>query len=173
MSSKVVPPGRDLIEVARALEFLGRSLGQFPYQWSRPGPNSKPILVNGVFPITGAAGSNPICSFSVPDGMIFSLTGFVVGFFGNGWVEGDGTLLWTLNVTGGVGDRPVDYLRAISVAMGSFTEGPYPIPGRLEFKPGNILTWNLAETGAGPVIGAGQDAYAQIFGHIYPLSEAQ
>lgn len=172
MSSQIVKPGRDLVEVARALEFFGRSAGQFPYQWSRPGPNSKPVMVPGAIVVSGVAATvTPICTFTVPDGMIFSLTGFIIGFNGTGWADGDGTLLWTLNVTGGIGQRPVDYMRELSIGMGSFMDGPFPVAGRQEFKPKNVLTWNLTETGAVPG-GAGQIATAMIFGHLYPLSEA-
>jgi hypothetical protein len=175
MSSQIVPPGRDLIEVARALEFFGRSAGRFPYQWSRPGPNSKPVIVNGILMVTGETDeTSTIVTYSVPDGMIFSLTGFITGFAGTGWNEGSGDLLFTLNVQGGVGNRPVDYLRDISVSMGDFKQGPFPIPARLEFQPGNVLAWTLFEVGSaagGPVTGSGQNALVQIYGHLYPIAE--
>lgn len=172
MSSQVVPPGRDLIEVARGLELIGRSVGRFAYQWSNPGPNSKPIIVTGSVEVTGAPDPSTldIASFTVPDGMIFSLTGFIVGFAGSGWTPFTDQLKFTLSVAGGVGDRAIDYLRNLKSAHGSLEQGPYPVPARLEFLPRNVLTWRVTSDGT-ILEGTGQYAFAQIYGHLYPIVE--
>lgn len=170
MSSQVVPAGKKYVEVARALESLGQSLGTFPYQWSRPGPNSSVVMEQATLDINIAAGVYPIVSYQVPDGMRFSLTGFIVDFLGTGWVPGSSDLLFTLNCVS-AGSRAVDYLRNLNVAMGDLRQGPFPIAARLEFQPLDVLTWNLTQT-INILPGAGQVVFAQIYGHLYPQTEA-
>jgi hypothetical protein len=172
MSSQVVLPGRDLIEVARGLEAIGRSLGKFAYQWSQPGPNSKPVIETASveIPVDAVPADLDVVSFTVPDGMVFSLTGFVTGFSGSGWTPFSTQLVFSLFVQGSGGSWTVDYLRGISWANGSLEQGPYPVPARLEFKPRDVLTWRASIDGT-LLPGVGQNAFAQIYGHLYPIVE--
>ena len=141
-------------------------------QYLFPGPNSRHIRAAAKAAVPdytlGPATALLTPSFQVPDGMVFSLRGVQVLGFVASWNPASGDLLFTLAVTSG-GNRNVDYLQNIDIEMGS-PELPYPIGGRLEFEPLDILQWSvLASANVG--IGAPNFVEAVLWGHLYPASQ--
>jgi len=170
MSSKVVlRPPRDLVSGAKALEDPQRLAGKWPYQWIFPGPHSRQVLENQAAPVPTIGTSIQLLSYLVPDGLRFSLRGVVFAFFGSGWNEGSGDLVFSLTVQA-AGTRDVDYLNNVTTHLGS-PDFPYPILGRLEFAPEDVLIVNLANN-ANVVAGSPNFVVAHLVGHTYPNSEA-
>jgi hypothetical protein len=165
----IVRPGRDLVKAAGVLEDPARVLGTYPYQWMFPGPHSRHVLANGSIPVpTLAAGSTNILVYQVPDGWRFSLRGIVFAFFGTGWDEGSGTLLFTLSVQA-AGTRKVDFLMNVATHLGS-ADFPFPILGRLEFAPNDTLVVSVVSDGT-VTAGLPNSVTAMLLGHTYPNSE--
>lgn len=164
--SRILTPGPSLVKGARALEDPKSSIGTYPYQWLFPGPHSRQVLANNTIPITGPGNTDIILEYLVPDGMIFSLRGIVWGFIGNGWSEGSNELVFNTTVTA-AGTRKVDFLNNWKTHVGSL-ESPYPMLGRLEFAPLDVVRVAVTNTG-GPASG---NCFAHLVGHTYPQSEA-
>ena len=144
-------------------------------QYLFPGPNSRHVRAassvavpdyTGVTPNTATAALLP--AFEVPDGMIFSLRGVVIGGFVQSWNQGSQDMLFTLQVTAG-GTRNVDYLQNINTELGG-TLLPFPIGGRLEFEPLDVLQWFVTVT-ANVQIGAPNFVCATLWGHLYPAGQ--
>lgn len=174
MPGKVIQAGPSLIQAGRALTNDPRkSIGRYPYQWLFPGPHSKKVLAgpDQICTLTGPGNTDLVMSYTVPDGMVFSLRGVVVGYLpgpaASVWMEGSNQLVFTLRVTA-AGTRNVDFLANIRTHLGSL-ESPYPILGRDEFAPLSVLTWSVTNTG-GPA--AGNFAFAHLVGLTYPQVEA-
>jgi hypothetical protein len=170
---QIIRPGRDLISAARTLEDPKRLLGSFPYQWIFPGPHSRQVLANQTLPLPPAGtGPQQVLTYQVPDGLRFSLRGVVFAFFGTGWNEGTSTqLIFTLQVQA-AGIRQVDFLNNVTTHLGS-PDFPYPILGRLEFAPLDILIVTINnQTGSGIAAGPPNTVVAHLVGHTYPNSEA-
>jgi hypothetical protein len=175
VSSKVIEapqtiaPGRGLVTAAELLASPKRALGKWPYQWLFPGPNSRHVLANSSVAIPAATHTSVVLTYQVPDGYRFSLRAVVFGFFGAGWNEGTATgLSFTLDVQA-AGTRNVDFLTNVLTHLGS-ADQPYPILGRLEFAPNDLLQVNVTN-GGGVTTGASQIAFAHLVGHTYPNSE--
>lgn len=169
MSSSVITPGPSLVAAAGALGDRRRLLGAYPYQWLYPGPNSKHVDAEGSAPVPAIGLTAETVSYRVPEGLRFSLRGIVAQYFGTGWTQGDGSLLWTLRVQSG-GSRNVDFYTNIKTARGSSVL-PYPILGRLEFQSLDLLT--IVFTNVSLVIGdPPAPVNSRLVGHTYPNSEA-
>lgn len=162
---KVVPAGRELIIATRALETHGHDRNQ----WRNPGPNSSWIMEPGFADLPVDTTPAAIVSYTVPDGMIFSLRSFIVNYFGANWTQGTTQILFTLRVTG-VGPRTVDNLRNLRMNYGSTVQGPWPVGARVEFEPGETLTWEVVQDGT-VLPSENNIAFAQIDGFLYPQSE--
>lgn len=167
---KVLQPGRSTTLAAEALESPRRLLGRWPYQWLFPGPNSRHVLANQSAPLPASGLSVSVLTYQVPDGLRFSLRAIVFGFNGTGWTEGSPTgISFTLQVQA-AGTRNVDFLQGVLTHLGSASQ-PYPILGRLEFAPLDVLVvvaTNLAgQVAAGPP----NNVFAHLVGHTYPNSE--
>ena len=141
-------------------------------QYLFPGPNSRHVRAASKVAVPdytgGPATATLVPSFTVPDGMVFALRGVQVLGFVQSWNQASGDLLFTLAVTSG-GNRNVDYLLNIDTELGS-TQLPYPIGGRLEFEPLDMLTWSVLAT-ANVGIGAPNFVEAVLWGHLYPASQ--
>jgi hypothetical protein len=168
MSSKIIEAGPVLSQGARALVDPSRNVGTYPYQWIFPGPHSKQVLVNETVPLLGPGNTTAIFSYKVPLGMRLSVRGFVWGFLGTGWNEGSNQLVASL-VVDAAGPRVVDFLNNMRTHMGSL-ESPYPILGRLEFEPLDLLTFQVVNTG-GPPASSSNFVFAHLVGSNYPDGE--
>jgi hypothetical protein len=149
-----------------------RSIGRYPYQWLFPGPNSKKVNANRAIALTGPGNTDLILEYKVPDGMLFSLRGVVLGYIENAaspsvWQEGSTELAFTLSVEA-AGTRNVDFFTNILTHYGSL-ESPYPVLGRDEYAPLSVLRWQVTNTG-GPA--AGNYVFAHLLGLLYPQIEA-
>jgi hypothetical protein len=167
----ITKPGPSLVEVARSLEDPRRMLGKYPYQWVFPGPHSRQVLANGAVLLPAGAGATAqILKYQVPDGWRFSLRGVVFAFFGTGWNEGVGDITFTLTVQA-AGTRNVDFLVGVKTHLGS-PDFPFPIMGRLEFAPLDVLIPIVTNvTGVLPG-GPPNSVTAMLVGHTYPNSES-
>lgn len=142
-------------------------------QWLFPGPHSRhvraaPTTVVSVPDYTLAPATVVVLQWQVPDGMVFSLRGVQVLGFVQSWNQGSGDLTFNLAVVSG-GNRNVDFLQGITTELGS-NELPFPIGGRLEFEPLDILQWTATAT-ANVGIGAPNDLFCSLWGHLYPAAE--
>jgi len=141
-------------------------------QYLFPGPNSRHVLAASKVAVPdytiAPATATLAPTFTVPDGMVFSLRGVSILGFVASWNQASGDLLFTLSVLSG-GNRAVDYLQNIDTELGS-TELPFPIGGRLEFEPLDQLIWTvLASANVG--FGAPNVVKAYLWGHLYPASQ--
>ena len=166
---QVIPAGTDLVRAAGALEGNSRRLGKFPYQWLKPGPNSQHVLAAGAAAMPGGYGTtSTLLTYTVESGLRFSLRGILLGSTSPDWEEGSGNLIFSVQV-GGVGQRPVDWLASVDTRLGSTTNGPWPILGRLEFQAEEVISV-LATPIAVITLGAGFN-FAKLVGHTYPNFE--
>lgn len=166
---KIIQPGPSLVEAGRALEDPRRQVGKWPYQWLFPGPNSRQVLANGtsVAPTSGTP-QTPL-SYTVPDGYRFSLRAIVFFYNGTLWHEGTATGLSFSLIDQAAGSRAVDFLANVLTHLGT-PDQPYPILGRLEFAPTDVLT--VVVSNGGGFVPAGTDTVvAHLVGHTYPNSE--
>ena len=149
-----------------------RMLGEYAYQWLYPGPNSRPVFENGVIPLPDISGGSPVSAqvitYQVPDGWRFSLRGIVLDFIGSGWVEGSGDLVFNVEVQA-AGIRNLEFLGNVKTVIGSRVDGPYPILGRMEFAPLDILVVNVTNNAVANI--GTQFVTAHLVGHIYPNSQ--
>ncbi len=119
-------------------------MNSFP--WFLPGPQSKQVTATGSAP--NADGTIVILSYTVPEGVIFSLRGVAAGADDPNslWVIGSGQLLFTLRVTAGGGTRPVEFFVDLNNPIGGHIQ-PYPVLGRCEFEENNLLEWICVSDG--------------------------
>lgn len=144
------------------------------FPWLVPGKHSRhiraaskvaiPDYVTAGAPQTAAL----LNSFQVPDGMIFSLRGICFLGFVQSWAQASGDLTWSLQITSG-GPRTVDYFVNVDTELGS-VERPFPIGGRLEFEPLDILQ-GFVTASANVGIGAPNFVELILWGHTYPAAE--
>ncbi len=161
------------LALPRFTEALAKTnCNRFP--WLVPGEHSRHIRAASKVAIPDYSATPAVTTavlipaFQVPDGMVFSLRGICFLSFLQSWNQGSGDLLWTLNVTSG-GTRSVDYLVNVDTELGS-TERPFPIGGRQEFEPLDILQASITAT-ANVSIGAPNFVEMILWGHIYPAAE--
>ena len=172
-------PGAGLSRAAQPLASPTRALGTYPYQWSDPGPNSRPAMPSGsiaipqiVSPATSASGL--ILNYEVPEGYRFVLTDLAIGAFAPDWAPGSGSLLFSLVVKYSTGPRNVEFLASLAFGLGLFVGGgvqPVPWRGRSEFAPLDVLQVSLVNSGIATP-GANDYAVAALWGHTYPTSES-
>lgn len=171
-STSIIQPGPDLVRAARALGDPRRKIGEFPYQWQFPGPDSDQVLANDVIAMPGAAAKTLVLQYEVPEGVLFSLRGIVFDplVLDASWVEGSAGIVMTLLAIS-AGQRNVDYLQSFRTRLGSRISGPYPILGRLEFAPNTVLQMNVSTDGS--VTAALPNAITgHLVGHTYPHAES-
>jgi len=175
---KILRPGPALIQAARPLASPKRAEGVYPFQWNYPGPNSRMAAPNGsvaipqiVAPATSATAQIlPNGGYQVPEGYRLVLTDILLGAFAADWAQGSGQLSFTLVVVYSTGPRNVEFLQNITIPWG-FQGYPFPLRGRLEFAPLDVLQVVLTNTGI-PTPAASDYAYAVLNGFTYPTTES-
>jgi hypothetical protein len=174
---KIIKPGAGLIRAAQALADPRRTEGKFPFQWLYPGPNSRMAMPNTAAPvaipqIVGPATSAQavLVAYEVPDGFRFVLTDILMQAIATDWAIGSGQLTFSLQVAYSTGPRNVEFLGNLPFPLGTF-ERPWPLRGRLEFGPLEVLEVILTNTGI-PTPGANDFGYAALNGFTYPNTEA-
>lgn len=118
-----------------------------------------------------AAGPTTILTYEVPVGLRFSLRAVVLAFFGTGWNEGLGDITFTVSVIA-AGTRNIDFLVSVKTHLGS-PEEPFPIYGRLEFGPSDILVVTVTNVNDNVSAGPPNAVTAMLIGHTYPNAEAE
>lgn len=169
MSGKVITPGPSLVEAANAMTSKRRLAGAWPYQWMFPGPHSKDVDVPGNVVLPDAPGQATVLTYTVPEGLRFTLRGIVFQYSGDNWVQGSGSILWTLTVASG-GTRNVEGFVDVATQRGSVIN-PFPILGRLEFQSLDFLSITVSNVSLA-VTPASSPVSAQLLGWTYPNSEA-
>ena len=144
-------------------------------QWLFPGPHSRQIRAATTqvvsvpdYVTAGTPQTVVVLQWQVPDGMIFSMRAIQLLGFVQSWNQASGDLTFNLAVISG-GNRNVDFLQSIITELGS-NELPFPIGGRLEFEPLDVLQVT-ATASANVAIGAPNNLFACLWGHIYPAAE--
>lgn len=141
----ILRPGAALTRAAQlTLATKQRAEGEFPYQWLYPGPNSRMALPNGAVAIPaivapGTPVSAVVLEYQVPEGFRSVLRGLTMNAFtASDWNPGSGQITFTLLVKYSTGPRNVEFLATTPIPLGTF-ERPYPLEGRLEFAPLDVL----------------------------------
>jgi hypothetical protein len=174
-SRQMIRPGAELARAAQeTLTDPRRAEGKWPFQWDFPGPESRPVMQNGSvaippIPSGGTSASGIILQYTVPEGYRFRLKEVVMNAFSGDWQQGSGQLLFTLQVLYSTGPRNVDFLTNVAFGLGS-GQIPWPIHGRLEFDPRDVLQMNINNFGI-PAPAAADFAYGALNGFVYPNSE--
>lgn len=172
---KIINPGGSLIRAAQPLIDPKRTLGKFEYQWLAPGPNSRMAVPNGSVAIPAATVADPlpqtvvVVNYEVPEGYRFVLTDIAIGALAPDWSPGNGQLTFTLLVKYSTGPRNVEYLATLPFNLGTL-EIPWPLRGRLEFSPLDVL--QVVGTNVSLVTpGASDVFYGALNGFTYPAME--
>lgn len=175
-SRTIIKPGANLAMAAQeTLTDPRRAEGKYPFQWLYPGPNSRPVIQNGAVAIPAigsgqSSASATILEYMVPEGYRFVLTDLVMNAFASDWNPASGQLAFTLVVQYSTGPRNVEFLTNVLFGMGT-NQLPWPIRGRLEFHPLDVLQINLLNTGLATP-GTNDFGYGALNGFTYPNSEA-
>jgi hypothetical protein len=174
-SRQMIRPGADLARAAQeTLTDPRRAEGKWPFQWDFPGPNSRPVIENSsvaipAIPSGETSASAIILQYTVPEGYRFRLKEVVMNAFAGDWQQASGQLLFTLEVVYSTGPRNVDFLTNVPFGLGN-GQIPWPIHGRLEFDPRDVLQMNIVNVGI-PSPAAADFAYGVLNGFVYPNSE--
>ena len=160
----------NVLDRGRSLAALGKSSGSpFPYQWSVPGRNARPVMACQSGVLAGVAGTSVLALYTVPTGMRFFMTGYIVEFIGDGWNVGGVDLLMSFVLRGASVQRPLQYLSGLSLPFGSLADGPFPLPAALEFVAFDAITAQFVESGLVP---RGGRLVMGVFGYEVPESES-
>lgn len=138
--------------------------------WLIPPRLSTPVIAIGNLPIPAAA-SAAVVSYTVPQGLRFSLRGVVVSVVdpSGTWVQGSGSLIFDLSCIGSGGTRRVENFERIVSPLGSPVV-PYPLLGRCEFLETDVLVWSVTVTGV-VTSDLPQLAICHLLGWTYPISD--
>lgn len=132
--------------LADALELAQRRPDAWPYRWVFPSAFSQPVNPHGSIVLPAVAGGPAvIVSYTVPRGFFFVLAALMHSFKGNAtFHEGSGELLWGLFANAGSATpRAVETFADMTFSRGSAATAPWPVPGRLRFEQGTILTYRV------------------------------
>lgn len=98
-----------------------------------PERGSKHVAAAGSLPAPVTNAQTLIVQYQVPNGFRFRLKGLLLGCNCPGWTPGDGNAVFSLSLNKPVGSlnaqgAPVRGFENVSVPLGSFAFGPWPIP---------------------------------------------
>jgi hypothetical protein len=169
--------------VAKARALLARADRKLAdFWWCFPPQAADNVLqTNAVaLPDTSTAPQiyTPILQYQVPSGMVFVLTGVIFQVAVAGVVSqfAPGSLLGLLDLNAPIGTEslpipvgtPIKGFNALSVSLGSFPFGPWPLAKPFVFDPLDVLRWKVTN------ITAATDTVfvaAGLFGYTLPLDE--
>lgn len=172
----IIRPGAALTRAAQlTLADPKRADGEYPFQWLYPGPNSRIALPNGSVAIPaiatpGTPVTATILSYTVPEGYRLSLRALTMNAFASDWQRGSGQLTFTLQVKFSTGPRNVEFLASTNIGLGT-DEKPFPLEGRLEFQPLDVLVVMVTNNSISTPDTADY-AYAVLDGFTYPNAES-
>jgi len=149
-----------------------QSLWPFPWEYAPPG--SVPVFAALAIEAPQNFVPTIVVAHQVPDGMIFCLKGVVFGAsVGNAWTPGEGSIVFSIDINRpGGGNAQGIFLKDFSnvlVPLGSFTNGPWPIPGTEKNLFEELTTVRIKVT-TGAAINPGAPNYIQgvLQGYEYP-----
>lgn len=175
--------------VARARALLARkdSKDRWPYFWLFPPASADDTIVTGgiVLPAITFSPSvySQVLQYNVPSGMCFILTGVVAqaavaGDLNSAFAPGDGSMLFTLDVSQPTTSAvpvgaPVKGYNNLSVPLGSFQFGPWPLSKPRLFNPLDQLRWKV--TNVSLTVPSPNDIWVAcgLFGYTMPADEAK
>ena len=149
------------------------------YFWLFPPSSADDVLVTGGIALP--ADTDPqalVLEYDVPSGMVFVLTHVVAeagiaGSLNSAFAPGDGSLVFVLDVNQPLGSpipmgQPVKGFNALTVPLGSFEFGPWPLERPRVFNPLDAIRWkvtNVSNTTADVFVSCG------LFGYTLPADE--
>jgi hypothetical protein len=152
------------------------------YWWLFPPSNADDVLVTAGLALPGITSAPSVYSqvleYKVPSGMIFVLThtvngAAVVGNLNSAFAPGDGSIVFVLDVNQPIGSpipvgTPVKGFSALTVPLGSFPYGPWPLPAPRRFNPLDVLRWKVTNVSL-----ATADVFVScgLFGYTVPENE--
>lgn len=151
--------GPDMVKSASAM--IGTEAtnsNQWPYWWLKPRSDAQAVQRFGWIPapVAGVLTEITRATVIVPEAMVFVLRGYRLSFSTsvnpNPFVDGSGSILWTIDVDNPVGSGTnalagyaVPDLYNIADERGSKL-GPFPIEGYTVFKPKQVLRVKVITT---------------------------
>ena len=169
MSQQPSTPGPSFIRDAWNVFRRKGAREQWPYPWSYPPPGAIPV--HQYAGIAMPAASSPqalVLEYTVPNGFTFILTGIIAeartaGVFNSALAPGDGSLVWILDEEQPLGQTypsgaAVTDFSQLTVPMGSFESGPWPLAAPFAFAARHTLRWkilNVSNTTAGAYVANG------------------
>ena len=144
--------------------------------WEVAPYGSVPVFAAASIAAPTPATGNPtvVVSHTVPDGMIFCLRGVLLNAnVGNAWVPGDGSIVFSIDINRpGSGNAQGIFLKdfqSILFPLGSFANGPWPIPGTDKNLFEELTTIRIkVYTGAAINAGAPNFIHGILQGYEYP-----
>ena len=131
-----VPSGPQAANLAQNLYIAKRKSDRdlWPFPWEYAPPGSVPVFAYASIVAPANSTITVVVAHTVPDGMIFCLTGVLLdASVGNAWTPGDGSIDFSIDINRpGAGNAQGIFLKDFSsvlVPLGSFANGPWPIPG--------------------------------------------
>lgn len=150
---------------------------QWPYPWVDMPIDGRPFSRRGNFqaPAFGAGNQITLASFEVPMGYNAVVTHLFTGYFGTtaggAWVNGTGTVFWSVDVNTPLGASPVagyglpDYaLFDLSIGNAAY---PWPVSGGWVLEDGDVIRVK-GYTVATVDVGAGTALYGGVIGWVWP-----
>lgn len=148
--------------------FTGRKFGEpaVPFPWLMAGPDAEPFDEPGniIVPAAGL-GDTAILEFRCPVGYQGVLVGHQHQYFGAGFVQGSGDLLWRIGIDGNFPRS----MGAMPFEMGSL-ERPRPLYAPVRFGESQVITYFIDVPAGSPVAtGAGNYTIAALSGFLWPM----
>jgi hypothetical protein len=129
-----IPPvnGPDQVIGASKMRASKNRSEQWPYPWSYPPPNAKNAQPFGSIAAPQNGVQAQVLAYTVPTGMRFYLIGIIQQFAGTGFVQGSGSVLWTLDKDTPIssGTQPIQsssvaFFQSQPFTLGSFDHGAF------------------------------------------------
>ena len=142
-----------------------------------PPPGSKHVAAGGALPAPATNAQTLIVQYQVPNGFRFRLKGLLLGCNCPGWTPGDGNAVFSVSLNKPVGSlnaqgAPVRGFENVSVPLGSFAFGPWPIPEdeRSLFESRDVVRVLVSSNPLVIAPGLPNVFTAVLVGHIWPLN---
>lgn len=145
--------GVDSVYAADKLRKLNDRHEQWPYPWCYPPPNAKDAMPSGSIPAPAANTQALILQYTVPQGMRFYLVGLIQQIATSGFVEGSGSVIWTVDKDTPIGapavqSSPVAWLNNLPFTLGSFNNGPFKLGNPEIFEAGDTIRSKVITDGS-------------------------
>ncbi len=144
---------------------------EWPFPWLQQAADGRQFNQQGSQPAPVFGTQLTIVEYEIPEGFNACIHSIMRAFIGGGFVEGSGSILWTLDVNRELGALPIIGYDVPSYAFNTFSmgnpiQGPWKLPGPICIESGII---RLKATSVSD-IGTGVPNYmvGALLGWIYP-----